>query len=95
MSTDDEEFPSLAQPRRTFHPKPKLLQWRPITSAPKDVFLLLCCPSGYTTTPFVYTTGIMHSDYKCGRWIDHANDDLSDWGMEPTHWMELPNPPVS
>lgn len=63
---------------------------QPMASAPKDEFILLCCPSGYTTTPFVFTTGIMHSDYKQGRWVDHANDDLTDWGMVPVSWTPLP-----
>lgn len=68
--------------------------WQPIETAPKDKFILVCCPSGYRTTPLVFTTAIMHSDYKQGRWVDHANDDLSDWGMEPTHWwMYLPAAP--
>ena len=67
--------------------------WQPIETAPKDQFLLLCGPSGYTTTPMVITTGRMCSDYHVGRWIDHANDDLTDWGLEPTHWMPFPNLP--
>jgi len=68
-------------------------EWRPIESAPKDVFLLLSGPSGYTTTPTVFTTGRMCRDYHEGRWIDHAGDDLTDWGFEPTHWMPLPAVP--
>ena len=67
--------------------------WQPIETAPKDRFLLLCGPSGYTTTPRVFATGCMYSDYHVGRWVDHANDDLSDWGFEPTHWMPLPELP--
>ena len=67
--------------------------WQPIETAPKDRFLLLCGPSGYTTTPMVVTTGRMCSDYHAGRWIDHANDDLTDWGFEPTHWMPLSDLP--
>ena len=63
--------------------------WQPIETAPKDQFLLLCGPSGYTTTPMVVTTGRMCSDYHAGRWIDHANDDLTDWGFRPTHWAPL------
>lgn len=63
--------------------------WQPIETAPKDQFLLLCGLSGYTTTPMVITTGRMCSDYHAGRWIDHANDDLTDWGFEPTHWAPL------
>ena len=69
--------------------------WMPVETAPKDKFVLLCGPSGYTTTPLVFTTGIMRSNYHAGRWIDHANDDLVDWGFEPTHWMPLPTPPES
>ena len=63
--------------------------WQPIETAPKDQFLLLCGLSGYTTTPMVVTTGCMCSDYHVGRWIDHANDDLTDWGFTPTHWAPL------
>ena len=67
--------------------------WQPIETAPRDQFLLLCGPSGYTTTPMVVTTGRMCSDYHAGRWIAHANDDLADLGFEPTHWMPLPDLP--
>ena len=63
--------------------------WQPIETAPIEQFLLLCGPSGYTTTPMVVTTGRMCSDYHTGRWIDHANDDLTDWGFKPTHWAPL------
>ena len=63
--------------------------WQPIETAPRDQFLLLCGLSGYTTTPMVVTTGCMCSDYHVGRWIDHANDDLTDWGFTPTHWAPL------
>ena len=66
--------------------------WQPIETAPKDQFLLLCGPSGYTTTPMVVTTGRMCSDYHTGRWIDHANDDLTGWGFKPTHWAPLTLP---
>ena len=41
----------------------------------------------------VVTTGRMCSDYHAGRWIDHANDDLTDWGFEPTYWKPLPDLP--
>ncbi len=70
-------------------------KWQTIETAPKDKFVLLCGPSGYTTTPLVFTTGIMRSNYHAGRWIDHANDDLVNWGFEPTHWMPLPTPSES
>ena len=69
-------------------------RWLPIETAPKDKFVLLAGPSGYTTIEIVYATGRMCSDYHVGRWIDHANDDLTDWGFEPTHWMPLPKAPT-
>ena len=69
------------------------MMWQPIETAPKDRFLLLCGPSGYIIIPWVFVTGCMYSDYHVGRWVDHANDDLSDWGFEPTHWMPLPEAP--
>lgn len=67
------------------------MKFLPINTAPKNVFVLLRCPSGYTTTPYVYTTGILRDDYHAGRWIDHANDDLKDWGMIPEAWAPLPS----
>ena len=69
-----------------------MTMWQPIETAPKDQFLLLCGPSEYTITPMVVTTGCMYSDYHAGRWIDHANDDLADWGFKPTHWAPLTLP---
>ena len=69
-------------------------QWQPIETAPKDEFVLLAGPSGYTTIETIFTTGRMCSDYHAGHWIDHANDDLMDWGFNPTHWMPLPKPPA-
>ena len=69
-------------------------RWQPIATAPKDEFVLLAGPSGYTTIETVFSTGRMCSDYHVGRWIDHANDDLTDWGFEPTHWMPLPKAPA-
>lgn len=57
---------------------------------PDGEFVLVKCPSGYNTTPFVYTTARRLQAYRGDRWIDHANDGLTDWGMEPTHWRALP-----
>ena len=67
--------------------------WAPIETAKKDTFLTLAGPSGYTTTPCVIATGIMYSDsYRPGRWLDHSDAALTDWGFEPTHWTLLPFP---
>ena len=73
----------------------RVAEWQPISTAPKDAFVLLAGPSGYTTIKTVFATGRMCSDYHKGRWIDHANDDLTDWGFEPTHWMPLPKAPAN
>ena len=73
----------------------RVAEWQPIETAPKDAFVLLAGPSGYTTIKTVFATGRMCSDYHKGRWIDHANDDLTDWGFEPTHWMPLPKAPAN
>ncbi len=89
-----QQAPSLALQRAAADEIARLdalLRPRPIATAPRDgTFILLICPSGYTTTPFVYVSGRMCPDYHAGRWIDHANDDLTDWGLEPTHWLPLP-----
>ena len=97
MGRDGEDF---SYKESSYFTKPLFLaplsatsEWRPIETAPKDKFLLLAGSSGYTTTPFVYTTGRMCSDYHTRRWIDHVNDDLTDWGFEPSHWMPLPPAP--
>ena len=69
-------------------------RWQPIATAPKNEFVLLAGPSGSTSIETVFATGRMCSDYHVGCWIDHANDDLTDWGFEPTHWMPLPKAPT-
>lgn len=67
-------------------------EWVPVTERmPPDLqFVLVKCESGYTTTPFVYTTARRDEAYRHNSWIDHANDRLTDWGMEPSHWRPLP-----
>lgn len=57
---------------------------------PDGKFVLVKCQSGYTTTPWVYTTARKQREYRGDAWIDHANDRLSDWGMDPVAWTELP-----
>ena len=89
---DPDEAAFLTQVLARIRKLESQLAWQPIETAPKDRFLLLCGPSGYTTTPMVVTTGCMYSDYHAGRWIDHANDDLTDWGFTPTHWAPLTLP---
>ena len=49
-------------------------------------FVIVKCPSGYTTIPTIYTTARLDKDYRGDRWIDWENDMLTDSGLAPTHW---------
>lgn len=62
---------------------------------PDQQFVLLACPSGYITTPWVYVTGRVYLAYRGRRFIDEGNDDLLDRGLRPTHWRKLPTPPIA
>jgi hypothetical protein len=62
------------------------LDWRPIETAPKDTWVLVYCPNGE------------------GRRRCHVDARLEKYGWQwgrcrpaemPTHWMQLPEPPVS
>ena len=58
----------------------KASEWQPIETAPKDgKTIILVVEYGY-----VYT-GIFHNDGYC--------QDLTGAGLDPTHWMHLPQPP--
>lgn len=58
----------------------KASEWQPIETAPKDgKTIILVVEYGY-----VYT-GIFHNDGYC--------QDLTGAGLDPTHWMPLPQPP--
>lgn len=60
-----------------------LMVWRPIGSAPKDVWVLVWAPGRLVTTAV---------------WSDDSQmwtDGIDEWAFDykPTHWMELPEPP--
>lgn len=61
------------------------MEWQPIESAPKDgTDMLVCwCRGGTMAVACWWSDG----------WYE-ANDDIR-YVSEPTHWMPLPNPPVS
>lgn len=66
------------------------MKWQKIETAPKDgTYILLLCPSGYTTTPHRIMVGCWIEGYR-DDWIDHANDRVTDGGESPTHWLPLP-----
>ena len=72
-----------------------MTEWRPIETAPKDgTFILLAGPSGYITTPIRVSVGRYDPERRpYSPWQTHSDDDFTDDGEEPTHWMPLPNPP--
>ena len=76
-------------------------QWLPIpltvdtSKAPFDgEFYLLAAPSGYTTTPLRVEVGRWYPEYRPRQpWQTHSNDDYTDGGALPTHYMPLPRGP--
>jgi hypothetical protein len=64
--------------------------WRPVSTPPPDrEFVLVLCPSGYTGIDNVVTTARQDREYRGVAWINHANDRLSDGGLDPTHWRPM------
>lgn len=61
------------------------MSWLPIETAPVDVSVLcwVKCPGGNS-----FWVGEKSSIY--GAWVFTGYDDS---GMDPTHWMPLPDPP--
>jgi hypothetical protein len=54
---------------------------------PKDrEFVLVACPSGYITTPYVFRTARIDKEYRGDSWITEGNDRLTEYGLVPTHW---------
>jgi hypothetical protein len=70
--------------------------WQPISTAPRDGSLILCCedgaPFGYEIPHYTvaYWT-ISHRYYAGGFWQDVYRDLV----VQPTHWMPLPDPPAA
>jgi len=64
----------------------------PIKTAPKDgTYILLFGDSGYTTTPLRCCVGHWDAEYRpLTPWQTHSNDAFIAGGVEPTHWLPLP-----
>lgn len=63
-------------------------RWRPIATAPDNVPVLIFVP------PFAPMQGVRSKEF--GTWMAGARGIIGrtlDPGMEPTHWMPLPEPP--
>lgn len=68
--------------------------WQPIKTAPYGETVLLIGDSGMASRrPFIIN-GYRWRDYRGGDWLNVQNTRLSDYGVEPTHWMPLPDPPM-
>jgi len=65
---------------------------------PQKTLLMVTGPSGYRTHKKFLQLAYVDEDFRPShggplRWIDHANDALTDGGLVPTHWAmptELP-----
>jgi hypothetical protein len=73
------------------------MDWQPITTAPKNIFLEVCGPSGYITVPIRIHVAQFNTAYKSsteeeGQWRTHSNNHFTDDGGEPTHWRHLSIP---
>lgn len=68
------------------------LPWKPISTAPKDQFVLVASKSGYVTIKWAFLTA-RFSTYH-GRWDDVGNDSVRDCGYVPEYWCELPDDPT-
>ena len=67
--------------------------WQPIESAPKDRMVLVYCPWVHQVCPGTLFSG--RSRTKAGWKITFSITAEYRIVGEPTHWMPLPEPPVS
>ena len=61
-----------------------------IENAPKNEYVLLRGPSGYTGTPYRYIVGKHDVEFRpLQPWVDPAGDSVLDGGSAPTHFIPL------
>jgi len=66
-----------------------MTEWQPIETAPRDGSCLLAI-----ATDDGYTFGVLERD-KRGNWIHEGEPTFcKGYYFEPTHWRDLPEPPV-
>jgi hypothetical protein len=78
-----QELAALLSPCRSVNP------WRPISTAPKEGYLLGYCP-GESKNPRACIIVIWWEE-KYSRW--HADFACEEDGVKPTYWCYLPAPP--
>lgn len=62
------------------------MKWMPIETAPKDATHILAYADGAITTVYWFDLGSSWELVKCGAGAYEGE-------FEPTHWMQLPEPP--
>jgi len=68
--------------------QPVMNKLKPISTAPRDRFILLAGDSGYSTTKLRFESGRWNASKE--RWDNHANDAFTDGGAEPEWWTDIP-----
>jgi len=71
-----------------------VISWQPIATAPKNMFILVACKSGYVTIEWIFRVAQFTEGYH-DRWDDEGNDALMDSGHVPEFWCMLPNNPTN
>lgn len=71
------------------------MKWQPISTAPKDRFIILAGPSGYCSTPLRAEICRYDPEYRPRQpWVNHAGNSFLDGGEGPKYWLPLPKLPV-
>ena len=68
------------------------MNWQPIETAPKDGRTILLAGGFLSDGRPSVRTGYWHDGKRLKAWFDTA---LGRCAMKPTHWMPLPDPPIT
>jgi len=84
------------------------MTWQPIETAPKDGTLVLVCNTlnNGTITSLYGTMAVARYAYHCDDleeslweygtyYTENSKDNLGSYLISATHWMPLPEPPIS
>lgn len=67
------------------------LNWRPISQAPENTWLLCRGPSGYKSTPYRYLVTCKDNEFRPRQpWVTIGNNSILDDGPMITEWTDLP-----
>lgn len=76
-----------------------MTEWQPIKTAPAMKIILLFAvtdigPNGEVRN-WKMATGCQHTGSKDDEWWEWEGRILKAWEIHPTHWMPMPDPPVT